>query len=180
MSDQTTYHYAPKCDFALPEVIDFTVHSRGSSLYVQGGLKYEIHCGGERLGRIYGSEDLAIAGAAEDIQFIIDFWSNRLYNRTSECWVIDQKHYMVGPESEDRRGPLGHGGREFWIRPLAPGIQDTIFPTRNLWSQGRVPDFFRDYFPDTGEFVYPVPDKPGEYTTDPAIAFPSPAHRRTS
>jgi hypothetical protein len=149
-------------------LIEYTVEP-----YKAGGLRgFQIHTGGQPLGRIYSNEADAILDAGKSIQFYVDFWTQRLGEKERddiETFVVDQWHYIKGDENDWAPAMRGYGGRQFWFRDLATG---EITTSTNVWSQGRVPDWFTKYLPNTHELVYPVPGKDGEYTTDTDIAFP--------
>lgn len=167
-------YFAPETKLDLP-AIPYTVESAGRGVYAGA----RVMTGGEFTGRIFRNEVEAKAGAGDEIQFLVKFWTERLEDRyePNTNWVIDQRHYIIGAPT--MRPPYGHGGRAFWIQPLIQlegddvRLTPTVIHTRNLWSQGRIPDWFKTYLPDTGKFVWPVPDAPDTFTDDPNIAFPN-------
>lgn len=168
MSDpQLMYQYAPRCDYDLPELIDFELVPTSWG----GGLTgYELKTGGDRFGQLFPTLEAAERDAPRTVQWLVDFWAAKLGEDRSNKVVVKQHHYSILPEdSESGRRFAGHGGRQFWLKSLNDQV---ITVTRNLWAQGRIPDWFLAHFPDTHEFVWPVPDGSGRFTNDPAIAFP--------
>ena len=76
--------------------------------------------------------------------FSCSFWMDR----TEEDGIrIGGQHFTLG--REDAPGMRGFDGRVFRIRK-----GDREFLTSNLWSNGRIPEHFRDRLPDNGEFIY--------------------------
>jgi hypothetical protein len=65
-------------------------------------------------------------------------------------FVVCGQHYVIEPDlPKNYRGFVGHGGAEFTVR-FNDGREVV---TRNLWAQGKVPQWFRDRLPDTAVFV---------------------------
>lgn len=87
-------------------------------------------------------------------QDILDRREKNLDRRVSV--VIDNEHYMIGPETEDPKEFRGFGGREFVIELLTLDGQvlQTVHTT-NLWAQGTIPPAWRDRFPNNARFVTP-------------------------
>jgi hypothetical protein len=76
-----------------------------------------------------------------------DFWLNEVDHKNSVR--IDGSHFQIGPDyPKGYRGSLGFGGREFHIE-FNDGRRVV---THNLWSQGEIPDRFRDILPDNAKF----------------------------
>jgi len=62
---------------------------------------------------------------------------------------VDGQHYVVNSAIDaGERAMLGHGGRRFRYRLLKDGMNSPAQTTHNLWSQGHIPDRFKDQLPD--------------------------------
>ena len=63
------------------------------------------------------------------------------------------RQYFIGPEPDPRFGidkkGLGFGGEEFTIRFY--GRAGRVARTRNLWTQGEIPERFREMLPDNAD-----------------------------
>lgn len=92
-------------------------------------------------------------------QFIEEFWNNHLLAPKGKMYmgqydparrvVVGHRHYIA--EDEGATGPFkGHGGRLFTWRMLDTG---EVRSSRNLWSQGEIPERFWDRLPDNAEWV---------------------------
>lgn len=62
---------------------------------------------------------------------------------------IEGRHYIIRPETDAPAHCRGHSGRYFVIR----FFDGRMVPTTNLWSQGSIPEEFKDLLPDNAEFV---------------------------
>ena len=79
--------------------------------------------------------------------FSCDFWEQKV--QKGDRVVIDGHCYWIGPE---KKGPYefsGFGGRRFHIR-FKDGSEVI---THNLWSNGDIPEHYRDRLPDNAEFI---------------------------
>lgn len=160
----TTHSYTAKCEYEL-RPIEYEVIKAERPF---DGW-YQLWTGGERWGRFYETEDDAHRGAPESIQFLVNFWAEQLRGRQN-AWVIDGLHYRTRPDllPTQSRNLAGFSGQEFRLRAF--GSNEVII-THNLWTQGRVPDWFRAHFPDNGEFVYPIfGTSPLKYTSDREVS----------
>lgn len=107
------------------------------------------------------SRAAAIACIHELIGRAQDFWLKKVRWRDAGDRDDDGRqvirvggwHYVVREEPTERAlrsGACGFGGRLFVFRLIADG---TVIRSRNLWSQGRIPDEFRGALPDNAEPV---------------------------
>lgn len=62
---------------------------------------------------------------------------------------INGHHYVIAPDSPRPGLGDGFGGRRTTIR-FHDGM---VVTTRNLWSQGEIPERFRDHLPDNAEWA---------------------------
>jgi len=69
--------------------------------------------------------------------------------------IINRHHYMIGVGNSNDFGPKGFGGRQFVIQ----FFDGRIISTNNLWSQGTIPDRFREMLPDNAIFL-PITAQP--------------------
>ena len=89
--------------------------------------------------------------------FSCNFWTEYLDKQNRPNHVIvasayDDKahdHFVIGPETNSTIAMKGHGGRKFIIR-FKDGREVT---TTNLWSQGTIPDRFKDRFKVNAEII---------------------------
>lgn len=85
--------------------------------------------------------------------FDCNFWRGIIDNQNSDCVRVNGEHYYIQPDL-DCIQPFpdsfaGHGGAKFNIR-----FNDgRMIETRNLWSQGAIPDSFRSLLPDNARFL---------------------------
>jgi hypothetical protein len=66
---------------------------------------------------------------------------------------IGGRHFVIGEEPTERAlrsGACGFGGRLFTFRLVADG---TVIRSRNVWTQGEIPDEFLDALPDNAKGV---------------------------
>jgi hypothetical protein len=61
--------------------------------------------------------------------------------------VVDGNHYMISAVTDTY--PQGFGGKLFIIQ----FFDGRIIKTNNLWSQGTIPDRFREMLPDNAVFL---------------------------
>lgn len=73
------------------------------------------------------------------------FWTNGVLDDTKI--VIDGKCYHI--DKNEKAKFKGFGGRMFKIRFL----DGTLVETTNLWANGKIPERFRERFPDNAKFV---------------------------
>lgn len=99
-------------------------------------------------------EPIAARLGKTNLCFHCDHWT-QIHLNASRHVFVDGQCYAIGKEQP--RGyqgrNLGFGGAEFKIR-FRDGREVV---THNLWTQGEVPDHFRERLPDTAEFVKPEP-----------------------
>lgn len=98
------------------------------------------------------------------------FWLDQLQDRDNAV-VVDGRHYRIAPDLPDGQTGAGFDGYEFEIRYLADGREVV---TRNLWTQGLVPEAFRALLPDTAVFASTADRRParpsgGSSTTCPSV-----------
>lgn len=62
---------------------------------------------------------------------------------------INHQHYVICPDNPRPGLGSGYGGRKITLRFL----DGTEVTTRNLWSQGEIPELFRDQLPDNAEWL---------------------------
>ncbi|WP_020586105.1 hypothetical protein [Desulfobacter curvatus] len=72
--------------------------------------------------------------------------------------VVDGNHYMISEVKNTY--PQGFGGRQFIIQ----FFDGRIIKTNNLWSQGMIPDRFREMLPDNAVFL-PIERQPNTAST---------------
>jgi hypothetical protein len=80
--------------------------------------------------------------------FTCNFWNEKL-QIAGEPHVarIDGKHYVVGPVSDSQW--KGSGGHKFTIK-----FHDgRVVITTNLWSQGEIPEIFKERLKDNAVFL---------------------------
>ncbi len=79
------------------------------------------------------------------------FWLDRIdaQSNPKACIINGQSYQDAGRRSGGYRDSLGFGGREFRIE----FFDGRVLETNNLFSQGDVPERFRDRLPDTARFV---------------------------
>ena len=76
---------------------------------------------------------------------------------------VDGCHYRTGPETGPA-WPRGMGGRRMqitWLDDSRPPTTST-----NIWSQGRIPDQFRDRLPDNARMTTAKPEAPAGTSHD--------------
>lgn len=103
-----------------------------------------VECGKEETRRYLGDRM-----RAKRLCFSCNFWMRHVNNAEHPMSTrIDNYHYLIGTEPE-RPGSLhGFGGREFTII-----FNDgKVVVTHNLWSQGEIPERFRDRLPNNAKF----------------------------
>jgi len=88
---------------------------------------------------------------ANQVCFTCDYWQqtwhNDVDNRPMHYIVTeDYEHYVIGRDELGRSGRRGSGfgGREFIV--IWKDHDRTTTVTRNLWSQGRIPDHLQKMF----------------------------------
>lgn len=76
------------------------------------------------------------------------FWATKINWDPENVVRVDHRHYHIG---EEVTGPgfVGHGGRVFRIY----FFDGRVVETRNLWSQGEIPERFWDRMPDNARFI---------------------------
>ena len=63
--------------------------------------------------------------------------------------MVNGHHYMIGIDDSNDFAPKGFGGRQFVIQ----FFDGRLISTNNLWSQGTIPDRFREILPDNAVFL---------------------------
>lgn len=97
--------------------------------------------------RIFDSEEHALSLVEDELGFIVKFWRDLLNGRDEKSVVANGRHYRIGKEGE----PFpGFGGSQWTFRNLSTG--ETIV-SHNVWTQGEIPLFAREMFPDTHEVI---------------------------
>lgn len=102
-----------------------------------------------------GNDQIGLALRKRGLCFIDDFWSKaHAEYLAGKRLVVDGQSYTIAPErSTDPASCKGHGGRRFRIQyPDGRVVEST-----NVWSQGPIPERWRDRMPDTATFL---PDEP--------------------
>jgi len=91
----------------------------------------------------FGGKDME----SRQLCFNCNFWLGKL-PLTNRHVVIDGGLYFIGNED---KGEIfrGFGGRKFTIKRN----NGEIIKTTNLWHNGKIPDRFKDKFPDNAEFM---------------------------
>jgi hypothetical protein len=93
---------------------------------------------------VHWTKDINEALVKEHICFNCNFWREKIPIKDNpSCFRIQGEHYQLGGEG-------GFGGREFSIKRFD---SEKIITTKCLWSQGTIPEHFRDRLPDNAEFV---------------------------
>ena len=106
-------------------------------------------CGKEEAAKYFDNKQMV----DECLCFNCNFWDEYTY-KTDKSVRIDGQHYMVHPDDNTPYAFQGFGGRKFIIK-MNDG---KIIETCNLWTQGAIPDYFRDKLPDNATFVeWPKP-----------------------
>lgn len=98
-----------------------------------------------------------------DLCFNCNYWME-LIDKINDPEIysirIEGRHYQTHKNSLFRRPGKynGFGGRLFIIQlhPTEPNTDGTLIRTYNLWTQGTIPDYFRDRLPDNASFVNEV------------------------
>ena len=84
-----------------------------------------------------------------NVCFSCNFWFNIIDDIDNKL-VIDGTVYVFHERAEAHTVAfLGHGGREFTIETN----DGKVLSTNNLWSNGNVPDKFRDRIKDNAQFI---------------------------
>lgn len=84
--------------------------------------------------------------------YCYNFWQEIIAEKEEHIIINGQCYYDDGEvKNPDRHLFLGHSGRRFWIR----FFDGRTITTNNLWSQGDIPEEFREELPDNAEFYTP-------------------------
>jgi len=86
---------------------------------------------------------------SKQLCFKCNYWDEMLENDKQfpeKSFVIDGVHYIIGGENEREKG---FDGERFLIL-LNNGKR---IETTNLWCQGKIPEIWKDKFPDNATFV---------------------------
>ena len=82
--------------------------------------------------------------------------------------VVDGQSYTIGREdSRDPASCRGHGGARFRIQYPAGRVVEST----NLWSQGVIPERWRDRMPDTATFIPVQPREDMEFRYEGFMRF---------
>ena len=84
--------------------------------------------------------------------FECSFWLERVRwgeenDRTQV--IVNGHHYTIGIDDSNDFGPKGFGGRQFVVQ----FFDGRLISTNNLWSQGTIPNQFREILPDNAVFL---------------------------
>lgn len=83
------------------------------------------------------------------------FWGRLLEQdaeRPETVVIVEGRHYMIEPDPDQPRdrGFAGFGGAEFTV-----AFNDgRVVKSRNLWTQGEIPERFREQMPDNATFLH--------------------------
>ena len=73
---------------------------------------------------------------------------------------VNNRHYQTSIQSINKPPPkyAGFGGRKFVVKIKEPHISGYphVFYTCDMWTQGTIPEYFREKLPDNAEFVNEV------------------------
>ena len=84
--------------------------------------------------------------------YCLNFWQEIITEKEEHIIINGQCYYDDGEvKNPDRHLFLGHAGRRFWIK----FFDGRTITTNNLWSQGDIPEEFREELPDNAEFYIP-------------------------
>ena len=92
--------------------------------------------------------ETAIAMGTHRMCFRCNFWRGQLEldKASKRTWaIIDGHHYVLGDHGAFR----GYSGRNFKIK----FNNGTILETDDLWHQGKIPEKWKDKFPNNAEFI---------------------------
>lgn len=79
--------------------------------------------------------------------FTRKFWNN-IMEEKDEHVIVDGTCYAIA--NTPTNGFCGFGGSRFKIKMFDAG---EVIETNNLWCQGKIPEEYRDQFPDTAQFI---------------------------
>lgn len=78
------------------------------------------------------------------------FWTDKIEHPLADREIIGGHHYTVHPLAKRPENIIrGFFGREFFIRRF----NGTLANSNNVWHQGKIPEMFREYLPDTAVFI---------------------------
>jgi len=63
--------------------------------------------------------------------------------------IVNGHHYTIGIDDSNDFGPKGFGGRQFVVQ----FFDGRLISTNNLWTQGTIPNQFREMLPDNAVFL---------------------------
>ena len=78
--------------------------------------------------------------------FTRKFWNN-IMEEKDEHVIVDGTCYAIA--NTPTNGFCGFGGCRFKIKMFGTG---EVIETNNLWCQGKIPEEYRDQFPDPAQF----------------------------
>ncbi len=81
--------------------------------------------------------------------FIESYWKEKYTHLDDRTVIVDGHHYKIADENGHPNAFRGHSGIKFTIR-FHDGREVV---TTNLWSQGKIPEAWRDRLPDNAIFV---------------------------
>lgn len=86
----------------------------------------------------------------KQVCFNCAFWIDKINNPPIGQEIIGGHHYIVHPFVKRPENIIkGFLGREFYIRKL----DGTLIKSNNVWHQGKIPEHFKNQFPDTANFL---------------------------
>lgn len=84
------------------------------------------------------------------ICFQCAFWMDLAATPLPNREIISGCHFTVLPTTKrPHQVTNGLGGKEFYIRR----IDGTLIKSNNIWYQGRIPQHFKEFFPNTADFL---------------------------
>ena len=88
---------------------------------------------------------------AESLCFTCDHWSHFVESDPSDpnALVIKGRHFIVGDEEYGGTSLSGFAGQRFTIEK----VSGERLVTTNLWTQGEIPERFRDRLLDNAKFI---------------------------
>lgn len=132
-------------------------HKETNHTYYEDGKKLCMQCHSKKLSDCFACEKCGsidspsnwISGTLiGNLCYTCSFWQARVYEKDDDRTVrINGVHYQIGIESA--HGFRGFGGRQYKIK----FPEGRIVTTTNLWTQGEIPEIWKDQLPDNAEFI---------------------------
>lgn len=137
-----TRKQAPKCDNPACDrggrLIDSLWRNECAMCEARSVLEC-VECGAPDEANYVNREHLL----AESICIVCYHWRDILENHSSASVITDSwNHFEIAPPSNGSSSTKGHGGRKFTVT----FTDGRVVNTDNLWSQGVIPEWFRDRF----------------------------------